>query len=117
MANPNLLALTSIKNDTAILEVTTSAADLIAAVATNHAFLVEAIFAANIHATVVGWISVIHKRSGTDHYITYQQRIPLKTTINVLLGKSLYLFEGDSLRVLANASSNVTAEAPYSDMS
>ena len=117
MANPNLLALTSIKNDNAILEATNTETDLIGTVATGHTFLVEAVYAANIHATVVGWATLILKRSSTDHIQTYQMRLPLKTTINLLLGKSLFMFEGDSLRVIANASSNVTIIAPYSDMS
>src|SRR5450759_4216939 len=99
MAAPNLLALTTVHADTAILPATNSETDLLAAIATNHVGNIEAIYCANIHATVVGWITVIHKKGGTDYTIAYQTRIPVKTTINVLLGKPLYLAEGDSLRV------------------
>lgn len=117
MAAPNLLALTTIKAQTAILEATTSETDLIAAVTTSHAYNVEAIYCSNIHATVVGWVTVIHKQAGTDHQIAHQTRIPVKTTINALYGKPLYLAEGDSIRIIANQASNVAVFAPYTDMS
>ena len=116
MAAPNLLALTTVNIDTAILEVTDSTTDLIAAVATGHAINVEAVFCANIHASVVGWITVIHKKGGTEHKVVNQLRVPVKTTLNALLGKPLYLAEGDSLRVVANASNNIACFAPYSNV-
>jgi hypothetical protein len=116
MAAPNLLALTSVKVDTAILNATTTETDLISAITTNFIGNVDAVFAANIHPTVVGWCTLIHKKGGVDYIICYQTRIPVKTTVNLLLGKPLYLAEGDSLRVIANASSNINVFAPRSIM-
>lgn len=117
MAQPNLIALTSVKITTAILEATNTETDLIPALATGHSAIVEAIFCSNIHATVVGWATVILKRSGTDHEVAHQLRVPVKQTVNALLGKPLYLFEGDSVRIIANASSNIAVFAPWADES
>lgn len=116
MAAPNLRSLTTVVIKTAILEATNTMTDLIAAVASDHATNVEAVFASNIHASVAGWVTLVHKRSGTEHIIANQQRVNTKQTLNLLLGKSIYLEEGDSLRVQANASSNICVEAPYSDV-
>lgn len=117
MSAPNVLALTTIVADTAYLAATNTETDLIGAVATGHVYNVGAIFAANVHASVVGWVSVWLKKSGTEHQIANQTRIPVKTTINILLGKSVYLAEGDSIRVQANQSSNVAVAAPFENMS
>jgi hypothetical protein len=114
MAAPNLLALTSLKVDTAILMATTSETDLIPAITTNFIGNVDAVFAANIHPTVVGWCTLIHKKGGVDYTFANQTRIPVKTTVNLLLGKPLYLAEGDSLRVIANANGNIIVFAPRS---
>jgi len=116
MAAPNLLALATVYIDTAVLAATATETDLIAAVATGKAVSVEAIYCANIHATDSGWVTVILTKTAVNRTITYQQRIQVKTTINPLLGRPLYLAEGDSLRITANAASNVYVTAPYSIM-
>lgn len=114
MADPNLLALASVTIDTDVLVVPTSMTDLIAAVAADSAINVEAIYCCNISQTVVGWITVVLKKGGTEYNLAFRQRISPKTTINALLGKPLYLGEGDSVRVQANATDNVTCLAPRS---
>ena len=117
MANPNLLSLVSVKTDTVIFPVTDTMSDLISSVASDTAINVEAIFCANVHASVAGWITIVLKRSGTEYILVNQQRIAIKTTINAILGKPIYLKESDSLRVQANASSNIVCMAPIATMS
>lgn len=116
MTTPNLLSLTTVTVDTAHLDATNTAADLIAAVTTNHAIKVEAIYATNVHATAIGWVSVWHRVGGVDKPIALQERVPLRSKINVLIGGPLYLDEGDSLKVEANASNNVHVAAPFADL-
>lgn len=121
MAAPNLLTAASMISKTAILEATTTETDLIGTgvTLTNHTIVVEAIHCSNIHATLAAYVTVIRKRGGTDHYQAYQWRIANKAGINILLGKSSVLEEGDSIRVIAgpNSSGMVYVEAPYSDYS
>jgi hypothetical protein len=116
MAAPNLLFLTTVNVKTAMFDATASAAEFIAAVATGHAYKLEALFATNVHASVLGTITVWHRRSGTDKIVVLEQRVPLRSTVNVLLGAPLYLEEGDSVKVQANAASNVRVWAPYADL-
>lgn len=116
MAAPNLLSLTTWNVKTARLSVTTSLTDLIAAVTSNHAVSVNALYAANVHTSVRGWISVVHKRSSVEKYIAFQTPVGVRQTINILLGRTLVLEEGDSLMVVANAASNIDAFAPYDDV-
>jgi hypothetical protein len=116
MAAPNLLALTTVQVDTAHANATTSAADLIAAITTGHARKIESIIATNIHATVIGEITVWHRKGGTDHMIANATRVPLRSSVNLLLGSPLYLAEGDSLKIQASANSNIHVTAPYADM-
>jgi hypothetical protein len=118
MANPNLLLLTTTTVNLAILELTTSAADVIPAVASDTAIEVNSIFATNIHASVVGLVTVIVKRSGTDHILCNLARVPVKQIpVNVIAaGRTIYLQEGDSIRAFANAINNVVIFAPFSEM-
>ena len=116
MATPNLLALVTVNIATATLAATASEQDLFDAVATGKAVAVDAIYCANSHATATGWVTVVYRKALVDYTITFQQRIQVKTTINVLLGRPLYLEEGDSVKVTANAVSNVHVTAPYSIM-
>lgn len=116
MASPNVKSLTTVLVDTAHLDATATPADLIAAVASGHARKVEAIYATNVHASTIGTISVWHRVGSTDHPIALEERIPLRSKVNVLIGGPLYLDEGDSIKVQANQSANVHVSAPYVDM-
>lgn len=116
MSAPNLLALTTRTIDTAIALATTSVADLIAAVASGHAYSVEAVFCSNYHASTAGYITVIHKKGGTEYKVVGSLRVSAGQMLNALLGKPLYLAEGDSLRIQADADSVFVCLAPYSNV-
>ena len=114
MAAPNLISLTTVNIKTAILAGPTSVTDLIAAVASGKAVNIEAVYCSNIHASLAAYATVIHKQGGTEYKIANRQRVSTNQTINVLLGKPLYLEEGDSLLVQADAVSTLIFFAPYS---
>jgi hypothetical protein len=114
MAAPNLASSTATVNGkTAVLAATNTTTSLIGSVASGHCGRVEAIYASNIHASVVGWVSVTHYRSSTDVRICYQMPVPLNGSVNCLGGRILYLEESDDVRVQANASSNIEVVASY----
>lgn len=116
MAAPSLIALTTVNIKTAIADATTSEADLIASIASGHAANVEAVFASNNHSSLAGYIWVCVRRSSSSKIISNGQRVNTKQTINVLLGKPLYLEEGDQLRIYADANGIFTCFAPYTDL-
>jgi hypothetical protein len=103
--------------DTLEFEATTSAATVTnSTVATDHARKIEAIFATSKLSSGVALISVWHRKGGTDFPLTLSERVSLAQKINVLLGAPLYMAEGDSLKVQANASNAINIAAPYVDM-
>lgn len=115
----NLLSLTTVNADTATLECTASYQQLLAAPATNHVRVVDAIFCSNVHENVVGSVSIILRDdSGSptiDFLFLNQKRLAVKDKVNVLDGRSLYLREGISVWVKANQANNVNVSAPFSD--
>jgi hypothetical protein len=117
MANPNLANITDLTVHTVLLELTTSETDVVSAVPTNHAYEVNSIFVTNIHATVVALVTVVLKRSGTDHLLCNQMRVGVKQApTNVLAaGRTIFLNEGDSIRAYAQAVSNAVVYVPYTD--
>lgn len=121
MSAPNLKSLTTVNIDTAYGYALDTQTDLIPAVTTGHALSVEAIYVTNKHATSSGAISVIHRHGGAspvdDVYLATNRTISIKTMVNLLGGKPVYLAEGDSLVMVASAPSIFDVEAPYSDMS
>lgn len=116
MAAPNLTSLTTVTGKTAHLNLTNSAADIIAAIATGHVAHVQAIYCSNITATGHP-VSIFHKAGGTSYSIVTSTVVPANASMNVLDGKVLYLEEGDSLTGNSDASSQITVNAPYEDMS
>jgi len=84
-------------------------------VAADHARKIDAIYASNI-GTTLGWVSVWFRQAGVDYPLTLEERVSLKTKINVLLGGPLHMDEGDSLKVQANANTSINILAPYADM-
>lgn len=116
MAAPNLIALTTVHIDVFIAHATTAMGDLVTAVTSGHAYNIESVLCCNRHASLAGHIYVVVKKGGTEYYFAYNQRVGTGQTINVLLGKPMYLAEGDSIRIQADANSIFTCFAPYSDV-
>lgn len=115
MANPNLKALTTVTGNAAKLNLTNSAADVIAAVTSNHVYHLTAVYASNITGAAHP-VSIFHKISGTSYSICTSLSIPANSTISIL-DRAVYLMEGDSLTANSDASSQVTVTAYYEDMS
>src|SRR6266496_47187 len=102
MAAPNLTALTGWTLERAPLLLTTTFQDLIGAMATDYEGPVDSIYVCNIHASVPGRVTCVHKNGSTEIELAFNQRIPVGQTVNILLGRSINLKEGDSLRIKAN---------------
>jgi thioredoxin reductase len=116
MTAPSMVALTSAITKTARLELTTSMTDIIAAVATGHAAVLDAIYVSNIGSATVD-ITIVLKRSSTETDIIKEYRLGARQNVNVILGRTLNLEEGDALRGLASANSSAVAHVPYLDAS
>lgn len=116
MAEPNIVGVTSILGKTATLAVTTSASDIISAVATGHVVKVNSLLVSNIDGANTCWVTVDHYRSATARRIVYQVNVQAGTTLDVF-AKPFYLQEGDALRLTAQANGDLEATASYEDIS
>ena len=118
MAAPNLKAPTSITGKTARYAVTTSlAAALSNAAASGKVLKINSIFCANVDGTNAADISVSIYDGSTDLYIAKTITVPADST-QILSTKDTYFYleEGDSLRALASAASDLELVIGYEEI-
>lgn len=117
MANPNIVNVTAIYGKTAVLAVTTSATAIVTnSAASNKVLKVNSLYVANIDGTNNAEVTVDVFRSSTAYAIASTIVVPADATLDVL-SNPIYLEEGDSLRLTANANSDLQAVCSYEDIS
>lgn len=113
MAAPNIVNVTSITGKTNVLVVTTTATAIVSNAANSNTVLkVNALYVSNIDGTNNAEVTVDIFRSSVAYRVTSTVVVPADATLDVL-SKVLYLEEGDSLRVTANANSRLEAVCSY----
>lgn len=116
MAAPNIVNVTSIFGRTAVQSVGTSATAIVTnAAASNKVFKVNALYISNIDGTANADVTVDIFRSSTAFRIASTIVVPADATLDVL-SKSIYLEEGDELRLTANASGDLQAVCSYEEI-
>lgn len=119
MSNPNIVQVTNINGNTAVANVTTTAT----AIVTNNSssgkvFKLNGILVTNIDGTNTATLTVDLYRGSVAYVIASNVSILSNTTYTpVDKTLSLYLLEGDSLRVTANANSRLQAVATWEEIS
>lgn len=117
MAAPNIVNVTTITGKTAVQAVGTSATAIVTnSAASGKVFKVNALYISNVDGTNNAEISVDIFRSSTAYHITKTLVVPADSTVDVL-SKSIYLEEGDALRLTANATSDIEAVCSYEEIS
>lgn len=117
MAAPNIVNVTSIYGKTAVQSVTTSATAIVTNSAGSGKVLkVNALYVANIDGTNNADVTVDVYRSATAYAIASTVVVPADATLDVI-SNSIYLEEGDSLRLTANANSDLQAVCSYEEIS
>lgn len=115
MANPNIVNVTSIYGKTAVQATTTTPTDIVVnAAASGTIVKINSLSAANINGTSAATITASVYRSGTEYKIAHVLSVPAASTL-MLLDKtsSIYLEEGDSLRLTASANSFISSVCSY----
>lgn len=118
MAAPNLKAPTSITGKTARYAVTTSlAAALSNAAASGKVLKINSIFCANVDGSLTADISVSIYDGSTDRYLAKTIAVPADAT-QILSTKDTYFYleEGDSIRALASAASDLELIIGYEEI-
>ena len=116
MANPNIVNVTSIYGKTAVQAVGTSATAIVSNGAGSGKVLkINAIYVANVDGTSNADITVDLYRGSTPYRIAYTVAVPADATLDVI-SKSIYLEEGDSIRLTASASGDLEAVCSYEEI-
>ena len=117
MAAPNIVNVTTITGKTSVLTVTTSATAIVTnSAASGKVFKVNALYVSNVDGTNNADVNVDLYRSSTAYHIAKTVNVPADATLDII-SKAIYLEEGDSLRLTANANSDLEAVCSYEEIS
>ena len=117
MAAPNIVNVVTITGKTAVQAVTTSATAIVTnSAASGKVFKVNALYVSNVDGTSAADINVDIFRSSTAYHVAKTVSVPADATLDII-SKSIYLEEGDSLRLTASANSDLEAVCSYEEIS
>lgn len=118
MAAPNLKSPTTITGKTARYAVTTSLANALAnSAASGKVLKINSIFCANVDGTNAADISISIYNGTTDYYIAKTVTVPADATQIISSQQTyFYLEEGDSIRALASAASDLELVIGYEEI-
>lgn len=117
MAAPNVVNVATISGKTAVQAVGTSATAIVSnSAASGKVYKVNALYVSNIDGTNNADLNVDLYRSSTAYHIAKTVVVPADASLDVI-SKPIYLEEGDSLRLTANASGDLEAVCSYEEIS
>ena len=110
--SPNIVNVAAITGKTAVQAVGTSATAIITnAAASNNVLKVNALYVSNVSAATAT-VTIDIFRSSVAYRLAYTIVVPVGATLDII-SKSVYLEEGDTLRLTASAGSALEAVASY----
>jgi hypothetical protein len=116
MAAPNIVNVTTITGKTAVQVVTTSATSIVTNTAdSNKVFKINALYVSNVDGVSAADITVSLFRSSTSYRIANTISVPPDSTLDIL-SKSVYLEEGDELRLTASVNGDLEAVCSYEEI-
>ncbi len=117
MAAPNIVSVATLTAKTAVQAVGTSATAIVSnAASSGKVMKINALYVSNVDGTNNADINVDVYRSSTAYHIAKTVVVPADATLDVI-SKAIYLEEGDSLRLTANAASDLEAVCSYEELS
>ena len=117
MAAPNIVSVATLTAKTAVQAVGTSATAIVSnAASSGKVIKINALYVSNVDGTNNAEINVDLYRSSTAYHIAKTVVVPADATLDVI-SKAIYLEEGDSLRLTANAASDLEAVCSYEELS
>ncbi len=117
MAAPNIVNVSTITGKTAVQAVGTSATAIVTnSASSGKVFKINALYVSNVDGTNNAEVNVDLFRSSTAYHIAKTVTVPADASLDVL-SKPIYLEEGDSLRLTANAASDIEAICSYEEIS
>lgn len=117
MTAPNIVNVATITGKTAVQAVGTSATAIVTnSGSSGKVVKVNALYVSNIDGTNNADITIDLYRSATAYRLANTVVVPADAVLDVIT-KSLYLEEGDSLRLTASASGDLEAICSYEEIS
>jgi hypothetical protein len=119
MSAPNIVAVSNIIGNTGVLAVTNVATSIVTnSAASGKVYKLNCLIVSNIDSANNATLSVDLYRSSTSYPIINSVLVPINTSFTPIdKGLCLYLLEGDTIRVSANASSRLTAVCSWEEIS
>jgi len=119
MANPNIAALTTINGNTQVQSVTTAATAIVTnSAASGKIIKINSLFISNIDGTNAADITVDLFRSSVAYKIVSTVSVAADTSFTAIdKTLSLYLLEGDTLRLTASVNSRLQAVCSFEEIS
>ena len=116
MANPNIVNVTQIYGVTAVQLITTTATAIVSNTAnSNKVFKINALYVSNTDGTNNEEVTVDIFRGGVAYHVARTVVVPADATLDIV-SKSIYLQEGDALRLTAGNNSRLQAVCSYEEI-
>jgi len=116
MAAPNIVNVSTISGKTAVQAVSTSATAIVTnSAASGKVYKVNSLLVSNVDGTNTAEITIDLYRSSTAYHLIKTASITAGSTLD-LLAKTIYLEEGDSVRLTASALSDLEAVCSYEEI-
>jgi hypothetical protein len=117
MAAPNIVSVATLTAKTAVQAVGTSPTAIVSnAASSGKVIKINALYVSNVDGIDNAEINVDLYRSSTAYHIAKTVVVPADATLDVI-SKAIYLEEGDTLRLTANAASDLEAVCSYEELS
>jgi len=117
MAAPNIVAVTTITGKTAVLAATSSATAIVTnSGSSGKVFKINALYISNIQGSNAADVNIDLFRSSVAYRIAQTISVPPDATLDII-SKSIYLEEGDALRITASANTHLEAVCSYEEIS
>jgi len=117
MAAPNIVATSTITGKTAVQIVTTAATAIVTnSAASNKVLKINALYVSNVDGSVNYTLTMDIFRSSVAYRIGYVIVVPAASTLDVI-SKSIYLEEGDTLRLTSSGVNKLEAVCSYEEIS
>jgi hypothetical protein len=115
MAAPNIVNVTTITGKTAVQAVSTAATNIVENAGSSGTVVkINNLIVSNVNGTAAADITASVYRSTTEYKVAHTISVPADATLIVLdKATSIYLEEGDSLRLTASTNSYLHAVCSY----
>lgn len=119
MAQPNIVNVTTIRGNTAVLNVTTVATNVVSNIASsNKVYKINTLLISNIDGANSADITASLFKSGVEYRIASTIAVPADASLIVLSkDTAIYLEESDFIRLTASANSRLHGICSYEEIS